>query len=47
MAQRVVGLALGSMIQCFDWKRISDKEVDLAKGFEVTDKILFEAEKSV
>ncbi|KAM7521337.1 hypothetical protein LguiB_020299 [Lonicera macranthoides] len=36
LAQRVVGLALGSLIQCFDWKRISEKEVDLVEGFGVT-----------
>ncbi|KAM7511834.1 hypothetical protein LguiB_010709 [Lonicera macranthoides] len=32
LAQRVVGLTVGSMIQCFEWERISEKEVDLAEG---------------
>ncbi|XP_071916281.1 cytochrome P450 81Q32-like [Coffea arabica] len=36
LAQRVVGLALGSLIQSFDWKRISEKEIDLAEGTRVS-----------
>ncbi|KAH6784355.1 cytochrome P450 [Perilla frutescens var. hirtella] len=36
LAQRLVGLALGSMIQCFDWKRLSSEEVDLAEGDGLT-----------
>ncbi|KAL3526830.1 hypothetical protein ACH5RR_011486 [Cinchona calisaya] len=32
LAQRVVGLTLGSLIQSFDWKRISEEEIDLAEG---------------
>lgn len=36
LAQRVVGLALGSLIQCFDWKRISEEEIDLAEGNGLT-----------
>lgn len=32
LAQRVVGLTVGTMIQCFEWERISEKEVDLAEG---------------
>ncbi|CDO98811.1 unnamed protein product [Coffea canephora] len=36
LAQRVVGLALGSLIQSFDWKRIGEEEIDLAKRTEVS-----------
>ncbi|XP_059623806.1 cytochrome P450 81Q32-like [Cornus florida] len=32
LAQRVLGLTLGSMIQCFEWERVSEKQVDLAEG---------------
>nr|XP_043608780.1 cytochrome P450 81Q32-like [Erigeron canadensis] len=34
LANRVIGMALGSLIQCFEWKRVSEKLVDLneAKG---------------
>ncbi|KAL8092263.1 hypothetical protein AgCh_034526 [Apium graveolens] len=32
LAQRVVGLTLASLKQCFEWERISEKKVDLAKG---------------
>ncbi|XP_075524480.1 cytochrome P450 81Q32-like [Primulina tabacum] len=32
LAQRVVGLALGSLIQCFEWRRISEEMVDLSEG---------------
>ncbi|XP_027148725.1 cytochrome P450 81D1-like [Coffea eugenioides] len=35
-AQRVVSLALGSLIQSFDWKRIGEEEIDLAEGTGVS-----------
>ncbi|XP_011078365.1 cytochrome P450 81D11-like [Sesamum indicum] len=32
LANRVVGLALASLIQCFEWQRIDDSLVDLTEG---------------
>ncbi|KAL3525652.1 hypothetical protein ACH5RR_014024 [Cinchona calisaya] len=32
LAQRVVGLTLGSLVQSFDWKRIGLEEIDLVEG---------------
>lgn len=32
MANRVMSLALGALIQCFEWERIGEQEVDLAEG---------------
>ncbi|MBA0688269.1 hypothetical protein Goari_006071, partial [Gossypium aridum] len=32
LAQRTVGLALGSLIQCFEWERIEGKEIDMSEG---------------
>ncbi|GMI73435.1 cytochrome P450, family 81, subfamily D, polypeptide 8 [Hibiscus trionum] len=32
LAQRMVGLALGSLIQCFEWERIDGKEIDMIEG---------------
>ncbi|XP_043708118.1 cytochrome P450 81Q32-like isoform X2 [Telopea speciosissima] len=32
LANRVVGVALATLIQCFEWKRLGEKEVDLTEG---------------
>ncbi|KAK8611598.1 hypothetical protein V6N13_131645 [Hibiscus sabdariffa] len=32
LAQRVVGLTLGALNQCFEWGRVDDKEIDMAEG---------------
>ncbi|KAF2302126.1 hypothetical protein GH714_032869 [Hevea brasiliensis] len=32
LANRVLGFALGSMIQCFEWKKVGDKEIDMTEG---------------
>ncbi|KAK4840301.1 hypothetical protein QYF36_005104 [Acer negundo] len=36
MAQCVLGLTLGLLIQCFHWKRVDDKEVDMRDGKGLT-----------
>lgn len=36
LAQRVVGLTIGSLIQCFQWKRNGEAEIDMAEGNGLT-----------
>ncbi|GAV81588.1 p450 domain-containing protein [Cephalotus follicularis] len=36
LARRVMGLALGSLIQCFEWTRVSEEFVDLTEGTALT-----------
>ncbi|XP_031263394.1 cytochrome P450 81Q32-like [Pistacia vera] len=36
LANRVMGLALAILIQCFEWERISEEEVDLTEGTGLT-----------
>ncbi|KAK9009001.1 hypothetical protein V6N11_080477 [Hibiscus sabdariffa] len=36
MAHRMVNLALGSLIQCFEWKKVDGKEIDMTEGKGVT-----------
>ncbi|XP_054823992.1 cytochrome P450 81E8-like [Prosopis cineraria] len=36
LAQRIVGTTLGLLIQCFEWKRISEEKIDMIGGSGVT-----------
>ncbi|TXG55847.1 hypothetical protein EZV62_017160 [Acer yangbiense] len=36
LANRVMGFSLAALIQCFEWERISEEEVDMSQGTGIT-----------
>ncbi|XP_030442882.1 cytochrome P450 81D1-like [Syzygium oleosum] len=36
LGRRVVGLALGALLQCFEWGRVGSEEIDMTEGNSLT-----------
>lgn len=36
LAKRFIGLALGTLVQSFEWQRISEEKVDMTEGLGLT-----------